>query len=382
VSEGKRRAPGEGSIYRRPKDGRWIVTFQLGYGPSGKRLRRTAVTMTKAEAARRLAAFRADLKAGLDPDVTAWTLEHWLAQWLDTSAADTLRPRTLATYRVSLRKHVIPALGGHRLRKLRAEDIEAYIRTRLEAEAKPQTIKNEFTVLRRALEVAMRRGYVERNVARLVSAPKVVREEISPLTPEEVRKFLDTAKGHRFEALFVLAASTGLRRGEVLGLTWKAVDLEAGTIRVERALVRHNRAFHLAEPKTLRSRRSVAIPGPVVELLRSHRDRQACQREEVRHAWLNEWDLVFTGQAGEPIEARSLHAEFVALLARAEVRRIRFHDLRHGAATVMLLRGVPMKVVQEVLGHSQMAMTSDLYSHVLPELRRDAADQMEAVLFG
>ena len=181
--------------------------------------------------------------------------------------------------------------------------------------------------------------------------------------------------------MIVCAPRREIRRGEVLGLTWSAVDLDGGAIRVERTLVRLNREFSLAQPKTQQSRRAVAIPDAVVRVLRSHRVRQL-EGKLGAATWRNEWDLVFTREDGTPIEPRWLHTQFVGLLDAAGVRRVRFHDLRHGAATVLLLRGVPMKVVQDVLGHSQMKMTSDLYSHVLPELRREAADQMGAALFG
>ena len=247
--------------------------------------------------------------------------------------------------------------------------------------ASPQTVKNEHSVLRKALEVARRHRYVEDNVARLVSSPRVERSEVNPLHPDEVRKLLDAAREDRLEALFVLTASTGLRRGEVLGLSWADIDFEAGSVRVDRALARYDREFHRDAPKTRSSRRTIAVPQFVVETLRRHRVRQA--EEKLRaSAWLNEWDLLFTGEMREPIDPRRLHDQFRALLKRAGVRQVRFHDLRHGAATYLLAGGVPMKVVQEILGHAQMSMTSDLYSHVLPELQRDAADRIGDVLFG
>ncbi len=145
--------------------------------------------------------------------------------------------------------------------------------------------------------------------------------------------------------------------------------------------MRYDKAFHMDPPKTRQSKRTIAIPRHVVEALRAHRVRQVEAKLQAA-AWLNEWDLVFTDEAGQPVESRALHDQFVGLLKAARVRRVRFHDLRHGAATYLLAQGVPMKVVQDVLGHSQISMTADLYSHVVPELRRDAANRMGDVLFG
>lgn len=373
----KRRAPGEGGLYPR-QDGKWEGRADFGYTPDGRRVRRRVVAATKREAAQRLAALMAERERGALPDASRWTVSAWLDHWVETAE---LRPRTRITYRANVR-HLSEYLGRTQLRKLAPADVSRYMTARLSGEkpAKAQTVRNEFSALRRALEVARRHRLITENVCHLVSAPRVEREERQPLTPEEVRKFLAAAQGHPWEAAFVLTASTGLRRAEVLGLSWADVDLVAGSVRVERTLVRYDRGFHRDAPKTASSRRSIAIPPPVVEVLKRHRAQQVEERLRAS-AWLNEWDLVFVDGPGAPIEFRRLHDEFHALLKRAKVRRVRFHDLRHGAATYLLASGVPMKVVQEVLGHAQMSITADLYSHVLPELRRDAADRMGDVLF-
>lgn len=169
----------------------------------------------------------------------------------------------------------------------------------------------------------------------------------------------------------------------MLGLRWAHVDLDGGSVRVEQALARYDGAYHLDEPKTAQSRRSIAVPAPVVEALRRQLVRQKEQQLSAGPAWAgNEWGLVFTDDFGQPLHNRSVRYQFDKLLTAAGVRHVRFHDLRHGAATFLLAQGVPMKVVQDVLGHAQIAITADLYSHVVPELRRDAADKIGSVLFG
>lgn len=205
-----------------------------------------------------------------------------------------------------------------------------------------------------------------------------------------MKKFLATCQGHPLNALFVALSATGMRVGEALGLSWKHIDLEAGTVRIDQMLYRtplasraDSEMFALGEPKTEKSRRTLALPAGAVAVLRGHRTKEV-ERRLAAAAWLNRWDLAFTGEQGVPLSDRRVRYEFQSLLKRAEItgRRIRLHDLRHGAATYMLAQGVPMKVVQEVLGHSQMSITSDTYSHVLPELQREAADRLGDVLFG
>lgn len=378
----KRRGHGEGGLWQRP-DGRWEALLHTGYTPDGKRKRRKAVRHTKTAAAAALKEMGAEEEQGLNPDASRWTVADWLQRWIETEVTATVRPRTQEQYASVVNGHLIPALGNVPLRKLTASDIRAYMKGKLDGGLAARTVGNHHIILRRALEIATRYQYIERNPARLVSSPRYQRYKAQPLTPEEMRQFLGACEGHRLQALFLLSAATGMRIGEVLGLTWEAVDLDAGTVRVEHTLYRIGGEFQLAEPKTEQSRRSIAIPAQVVVALQAHRKRQIEERL-ASPVWMNEWGLVFTGVHGQPVGDRVVRYEFAALLEAAKItgRRIRLHDLRHGAATYMLATGVPMKVVQEVLGHSQMSITADTYSHVLPELQREAADRIGSVLFG
>ncbi len=377
-----RRAPGEGSIYQRA-DGRWEGSLSAGWGASGKRRRRKVVAATRREVAERLAALRAEVAAGLTADGSRLSVADWLYRWLAEEVRPSVRPRSYQAYETTVRRHLVPGLGQIRLQKLTPADVRAFMQRQLAAGLTPCSVRNGHSVLRRALEIAARYDYATRNVARLVSPPRAVRGEVHPLDSAETHRFLAAASGHRLEALYVLAASTGMRLGEVLGLTWDAVDLDGGFVRVEHSLARYDSAYHLDAPKTARSRRAIAIAPPVVASLHSRRVRQRERRLAAGPAWAgNDWDLVFTTETGRPLSPSTVQVIFGRLLDQAGVRRVVFHALRHGAATFLLVRGVPMKVVQDILGHSQITMTADIYSHVIPELRRDAADRIGAALFG
>jgi integrase len=203
---------------------------------------------------------------------------------------------------------------------------------------------------------------------------------MATLSPEQARALLETAEGDRLEALYVLALSTGMRQGELLGLRWRNVDLDGGSLQVRATLQRTRDGFTFSEPKTARSCRQVTLTKQAVEALRGHRSRQVEERLQMGGAWEDN-GLVFANEVGRPIEAGNLiRRSFHPLLERAGLPKGRFHDLRHTAATLALGKGVHPKIVAEMLGHSQIAVTLDLYSHVTPTMQRQAADALEAVL--
>ena len=374
-----RRAPGDGSIYQRA-DGRWEASISMGWGPGGKRRRRKVVAKTRAGAKARLADLQKALDDGLSLDASKMTLTRWLTVWLDDHVKLSVRPRTFATYRQITIQHLIPSLGHRKLRDLSASDVQRYLNEKAK-NLSPKTVSHHHAVLRRALRRAEEFGFVGRNVARLVTPPKQVRHQVSPLSAAEARQFLDALEGHRLRPLYVLGMASGMRRAELLGVTWEAVHLEAGTVRVERSLMRYDREHHLDEVKTLASRRTLALPAPVVAALRAQRARQAAERL-ASEVWLNDWDLVFTDRVGRPLEGTYVTAEFQRILEAAGVRRVRLHDLRHGVATFMLACGVPLKAIQTYLGHSTYQITADTYAHMLPQMERDAAERVGTLLFG
>lgn len=212
-----------------------------------------------------------------------------------------------------------------------------------------------------------------------MDGPRVAHYEISPFTPEEARIFLAAMKGDRLKALYSVALTMGLRQGEALGLRWTEVDLEMGYLRVSKQLQRFDGKTLLVEPKTTRSRRTLALPASITRSLKEHRHRQLEERSAAGDKWIDS-GLVFTTTFGKPIDATKISKDFHRHLDRAGLTQRRFHDLRHSCATLLLVQGVSPRVVMEVLGHSQISLTMNTYTHVIPELRRQAANRMDELL--
>jgi len=373
-----RRGRGEGSIWRRG-DGRWEGRVDFGRS-AGKRKRMSVYGKTRAEVARQMMELLRARESGMTAGGSSQPLGDYLEAWL-RSIEGSVRPKTLQTIQMYVRRHLIPDLGKVRLGKLQPQRVQALLDTKLRSGLAPQSVVHIRAILRRALGRAIRYGWLYRNVATLTDPPRVERFEIKPFTPNEARAFLEAARLDDLEALYKLALSTGLRQGELLGLKWKDVDLDKAELRVNHALQRYGGALHLVPPKTPRSRRSVPIPALAVEPLRQLRTRQRDARLLAGALW-HETGLVYTTRWGTPIEPRNATRSFKRLLARAGLRPMRFHDLRHSCATLLLVQGVSPRVVMEILGHSQINVTMNTYSHVLPDLQRDAAARLDELLTG
>ncbi len=374
-----KRGNNEGSVYQR-KDRRWVACITLGYG-NGKRQRKTAIAASKREANQKLAQLQQAAEQGLaldDPVVT-----DYLQRWLKDSAQPTLRPRTFAGYTGIVNRYLIPSLGRIRLRKLMPADLEVHLRRAAASGLSNGTVRHHHAVLRRALGQAERWGLVARNVARLVTPPRIQRRDMRPLTSEQARLFLSGVENDRLRALYAVSLSLGLRKGETLGLQWADIDFEARTLTVRHTLQRYDGAFHLDEPKTNRSRRTITLPPQLADALRSHRAQQSEERLRAGPLWAGErWGLVFCNELGEPLDGTAVTRAFRNKLADLGLPAQRFHDLRHAAATFLIAQGVPLRVVMEILGHSTITTTADIYGHVELELQRDATDRTAAVLFG
>lgn len=294
------------------------------------------------------------------------TVADYLSRWLDASAAQRVRPRTLGGYRLIAAKHLIPAIGRVPVAKLTPAQVQAMLNATSATGAKPQTVRNVHAVLRRALTQAMRWGVVLRNVATLVDLPRVDRTEVLALSPADARAVMAAVHGDRIESLVLLTLSTGLRQGEALGLQWQDMDLETGTVRVRHSLQRMpGRGAELVEPKTTRSRRTLALPTSTANALREHRKAQLAERLWAGSRW-QEGGYVFTTSIGTPMIGSDVTRRFQGLLRAAGLPPMRFHDLRHGAASLLLAQGVHPRVVMEMLGHSTITLTMNVYSHVNP----------------
>ncbi len=369
-----KRANGEGSIYKRA-DGRWAASVSLDRG------RRTAFYgKTRQDVARKLAAALKTRQDGLPLVAERQTVARYLEGWLE-AVRPSLRPRTWERYRQYVRIHAVPVIGAVPVSRLSPQHLQRLYADRLEAGLSSTSVAHLHAVLHRALGQAARWGQVARNVADLVTRPRIARREPQALSPDQARALLEAARDDRLEALYVLALSTGMRQGEILALKWQDLDLDGAHLQVRATLQRTREGFDFCEPKTARSRRQVALTNKAVSALRRHRARQL--EERLLCPYWQDPDLVFASEVGTPIEATNLiRRSFHPLLARAGLPRIRFHDLRHTAATLLLGQNVNVKIVSEMLGHSQIAVTLDLYSHVTPTMQRQATEALDAVLAG
>ena len=369
-----KRGNNEGSIYQQGSDGRWVAAVSL---PSGER--RRFYGATRAEVARKLTAALKTQQDGMPLPMERETVGRFLASWLRDTVQVSVRPATFQSYVSIVRCHLVPELGGIPLARLTPQDVQALMRRRLAEGLSPRRVDYIRGVLRRALNHAMRWGLVGRNVAALVSPPRAQMVEVDPFDPEEARLFLEAIHDDRLEALYTVALAVGLRQGEALGLRWQDVDLRAGTLAVRHSLQKIRGVFRLVEPKTRRSRRTVHLPAVVVEGLQAHRARQAEERLRAAQLW-EDHGLVFCTELGRPLDAPNVTHRFQRVLREAGLRRQRFHDLRHACGSLLLAQGVSPRVVMEVLGHSQVTLTLNTYSHVIPSLGREAADRMDDVL--
>lgn len=364
-----------------------MVRLDLGY-VQGKRRRVTRYASSEREALAELNRLRREHDAGrLVARVGQMTVAEYLEYWLTELLPGTVKPTTEASYADMTRRHIVAGLGHLDLAKLSRDDVRRFFRQLARSKSQrrgedrvlsPRTVQYVHSILRRALEDARREEFVGRNVAREVSPPRYERREVEPLSPDEARVLLSAASGDRLYAVYVLALLLGLRRGELLGLRWSAVDLRRGTLRVQSSLQRVGGQLVFTSPKTKRSRRAVPLPRAVVQVLTEHKARQAGERAAAE-LWADD-DLVFTTSIGTPIEPRNLSRHFEALRVRAGVRKIRFHDLRHSCASLLFELGVPLRMVMEILGHSQISTTSDIYTHVMPVQYREVADALDAWL--
>jgi integrase len=375
-----RRGSGEGNIYQRA-DGRWEARIQLGYA-HGRRRRKSFYGYTRAEVQEKLTQALRDQHQGLSVGTDdRQTVGQFLTRWLADSVQPSVRPKTYTTYESYVRCHLIPELGRIPLVRLSPSDVQGLMNRKLQSGLSPRTVHHIRAVLRRALNQANRWALVPRNVATLVDAPRVPRYEVRIMTPDEARQFLRAVQGDRLEALFTMALMIGLRQGELLGLQWDDIDLSTNRLVIRRALQRVNGRLQLVEPKTQSSRRMLVLPPMVVEALHGHRVRQLEERLWAGSRW-QEHSLVFTTSVGTPLDGTNVTHRLHAILVDEGLLRLRFHDLRHACASLLLAQGVHPRVVMEQLGHSQISLTLNTYSHVLPSLQAEAAQRMEELLAG
>lgn len=390
---GHKRPNGDGSIWQRA-DGRWEAVLVLGVRADGKLRRKSFYGKSYESARKKLDEARRALQEGLPVVVERQTLRQFLERWLRDVVQVKVAPATHQTYESLVRIHIVPLLGRLPLEKLTAQHVQQLLLEKQTSECgiSPKTVKHIRDVLRNALEVALRWGLVARNVAALAETPRQRRPAVTVYTASQARTFLAAIEGHRFHSLVLLTLVLALRKGEVLGLRWQDVDFEGGTLRVQRSVHRvaifdsdgkrptegRRTVLQIAETKTEGSNRPIRLPAVVLAALARHRERQQSERAEAGDSWI-ETGLVFTSRKGTPMEPRNLTRDFEHFSALAELPRIRFHDLRHSAVVILRQAGVPMKVIQKLLGHSSIRTTQEFYDHLLADDETRAASTMDEI---
>jgi integrase len=370
----KRRGHGEGSIYQR-RDARWVGSLTLEDGK-----RKYFYGKTRREVQEKLRVALNEQKQGMLATGPQQTVKHYLEYWLEEVHRPTVRLGTYTEYRKVIDGYILPDLGHIQMQKLTVQQVQALYTRKLKDGYAARTVRLLHAILHKALSHAVRIHLVSRNVCDLVSPPRVAGQEMQSLTIEQAQRLLTAARGCHLEALLTLAIATGMREGELLALRWSDVSFEKMFLQVCRTVRRIPGHGHVeSEPKTQKSRRKITLTPHLVEVLKEHRVRQEEARRAAGFVW-KEQNLVFCNRRGNFIEPSELFRSFQKLLKEAGLPRMRFHDLRHSAASILLVMGVHPKVVQELLGHSNIAMTLNIYSHVLPSLQQEAMERLSDLL--
>lgn len=373
----KRRGNSEGSIYQ-AKDGRWRGEVSLGYKPDGKPRRKIVYGLTRADVSEELKKLLRNQQLGYDLKPARTTLKAFLETWLVEVATPKLKPATIQSYTWLIRDHISPSIGNKLLESLTPRDVQACVNQMLAKDLSPRSAMHALATLRSALGTAAKWQLVHRNTAALVDAPRIRQYKAQTLSTDQARALVNATAGNRLSALYTVALAIGLRLGEALALSWEDVDLENRRLQIRRSLQRIGGKLQFIETKSEHSNRSLRLPDVCVSSLLRHAASQSEERMLAGSKWI-ETGLCFTSKFGTPLDGPNVTHQFQKLLEVSGLPKMRFHDLRHCAAVLLISQGVHPRTVMEILGHSQIAITMNLYGHTLPELHDEAADKMDAL---
>lgn len=378
----KRAANGSGLQPRKRSDGRWEARFKVGINPgTGKAMYKAVYGETADECARKLRSAVAAVDEHAYTEPSKMPLKEWLETWLSEYTSG-VKPGTLKTYETQIRVHIVPSLGAVRLSEIRPHDIQTFVNHLHKGyngvpPVSAKTVKNNYGILHRALEQAVKIGYLRANPASGCVLPRIERKVIQAFDDNDSARFLNALKGHRNERFFLCDLFTGMRKSELLGLTWDCIDFEAGTIRLYRQLLYLKGEYFFGAPKNDKTR--ILSPSKfVMNVLREQRKAQMEQRMKAGCLWRNKEDFVFTDEIGEHLRHSAVYKQFKALARQIDLPEARFHDMRHSYAVAALRNGDDVKTVQESLGHATASFTLDQYGHVTQQMKRESAARMDA----
>ncbi len=368
----KRRGKNEGSISRLPS-GRWRAQI------TQRKKRISFSSAAKSECQEWIRKMLDKIDRGLDFEGSKKTLNQFLPDWLNNNQAS-LRPKTADQYKRIIEKHILPHIGEVKLKDLRLDYLEEFYASLLTAGVGVRTVRLVHGVLHRSLEKAVRYGLVMRNPVQGASLPRYRHAEMMVLDETQVSQLLVSVIGCRNEALYHLAVTTGMRQGEIFGLKWSDLQWVSGRLYVQRQVQQvRGKTWDTVEPKTRSGKRVIKLGEGTLQKLREHKERQEVERKVAGDLW-QDLDFIFSSSVGTPIDASNLRLDFHKVLDRAGLPKIRFHDLRHTAASLMLNHGVPVIVVSKMLGHSKPSITMDIYGHLYNEMQDEAAKLMDELV--
>ena len=388
-----RAANGVGSIRKKTviKNGKeyiyWEARYTAGFDPgTGKQIQRSITAKTQKEVAQKLKQATYEIDQGTYSAPTKLTVEEWLDIWVKDYLED-VKSSTKYLYKRNVEQYIIPHLGAVKLEALNSPMVQALYNKLLKPEnvdvkaLSAKSVRNVHGVLHKALQQAVQNGYLRVNPADACKPPRVAKKEIHPLDEIQVSEFLIVIQGHIHEYLYKITLFTGMREGEVLGLTWDCLDLERGTLLIKQQLCREKKKggkYYFAPPKNNKNR-VLTLPPSVIQLFRLQKLKQDSMRLEAGDCW-EENNLVFSNQTGNFLSYRTVYDCFKRIMVKIGSPTTRFHDLRHTYAVMAIKSGDDIKTVQENLGHATAAFTLDIYGHVTAQMRRNSADRMEQVI--
>lgn len=380
----KRNAQGAGSIRER-KDGLWEARYTVGRNPAtGKQVRRSVYGKTQQEVRKKLTAITSDLDNGVFTEPSKLTFGNWLKIWLDEYCVS-IKPRTKSLYENCIEYRIKPFLGSVKLQKLKPAMIQKFYNDALNGKQdnkkaiSPKTVKNLHGIVHKALQQAVEIGYIKLNPAAVCVLPKVQKAKINPMDEQQTKLFIKAIANEPLRRLFLVALFTGMREGEVIGLTWDNIDLKNGTIYITQQLQRHDGEYKLMPPKNSKSR--LIVPAPyIMDILKEEQTAQKENRLKAGPLWENKNGFVFTNAIGGHYSQQYVHKKFKNVVQSIEMPSLRFHDLRHTYAVAAIRAGDDIKTVSENLGHASVAFTLDIYGHVTDEMRQSSAERMQAYI--